>query len=174
MSNILAACFPHGVFQRILRIFEQAGRVQDEREIIKMLIRDIQEMFLESYDPYWSHHYTIGGKRFPKPQKLLGKERTSAILINVIIPMMLVYARRHADMKLEKMLHLIYRNYKPLFPTSVTRFMEERIMGESRSPCGIVDSVRRQQGLYQIFKDFCENDNVSCNKCALYLSMVER
>ena len=94
--------------------------------------------------------------------------------INVIIPILLVYARRHNDIKLEKILHLAYRNYKPLSVTSVTKFMENRILGQSKASKKIVNSARRQQGLYQIFKDFCENDNVSCNKCALYLSMVKQ
>jgi len=51
--------------------------------------------------------------------------------------------------------------------------MGNRIFGQEKISLKIVNSVRRQQGLYQIYKDFCENDNLSCNKCALYLSMVK-
>ncbi len=181
IANILAECSSYGIFRHILRVFEKlvpasergGEGYKEEQKIIKSLIEDIQSIFLNVQDPYWSYHYTLGGKRLKKPLKLLGKERASTIFINVIIPIFLVYARRHNDMKLEKILHLVYRNYIPLPATSVTKFMGNRIFGQEKISQKIVNSVRRQQGLYQIYKDFCENDNMSCNKCALYLSMVK-
>lgn len=182
MTNILAESPSYGIFRHILCVFqklisaeEQDIKICEENAVaIKTIADGIQSLFLDIHDPFWSYHYTIGGKRLKKPQKLLGKERTSHIFINVIIPVLLVYARRHSDIKLEKILHLVYRNYKSLPSTSVTKFMEHRVLGQSKRSSNIVNSARRQQGLYQIFKDFCENDNISCNKCALYLSMVKR
>ncbi|WKZ20077.1 MAG: DUF2851 family protein [Candidatus Jettenia sp. CY-1] len=171
IANILSECAPNGIFQRILWIFQT--KEDSTEKHINTLIHDIQSLFLDIHDPYWSYHYTLGGIRLKNPQKLLGKERTSNIFINVIIPILLIYARKHNDAKLEKVLHLLYRNYPPLPITSVIRFMENRILGQSKVSKKIINSIRRQQGLYQIFKDFCENDNTSCNKCILYLSMVE-
>jgi len=178
ISNILPECMPQGIFQRILAIFQKpavAGcqKVEDAA-IIKTVTHDVQTLFLNTQDPYWSYRYVAGGKKFSKPQKLLGQERVSAIFINVVIPILLVYARKHHDINLEKTLHLIYRNYTPLPETSVTKFMNNRIWGEPWTPKKMVRSVRRQQGLYQLFKDFCENDNLSCNKCALYLAVVNK
>ncbi|TLD43225.1 MAG: hypothetical protein JETT_0394 [Candidatus Jettenia ecosi] len=171
IANILSECAPNGIFHRILWIFQT--KEDYTREHINTLINTTQSLFLNIHDPYWSYHYTIGGIRLKNPQKLLGKERTSNIFMNVIIPILLIYARKHNDVRLEKVLHLLYRNYPPLPMTSVIRFMENRILGQSKASKKIINSIRRQQGLYQIFKDFCENDNISCNKCVLYLSMVE-
>jgi len=181
IANILTECSSYGIFRHILCVFEklvpaserEEEKCKEEQKIIKSLIEDIQSIFLNVQDAYWSYHYTLGGRRLKKPLKLLGKERASTIFINVIIPIFLVYARRHNDMKLEKILHLVYRNHYPLTATSVTKFMGNRIFGQEKISRKIVNSVRRQQGLYQIYKDFCENDNLSCNKCALYLSMVK-
>ncbi len=173
MANVLSECSSLSIFRYILSVLEKVESYKEERKIIETFIDDIQSLFLCSYDSYWSHHYTWRGKRLAKPVKLLGKERASTIFINVIIPILLIYARKHNNTKMEKILHLTYRNYIPLPGTSVTKFMSNRIFGQ---PGGskIITSARRQQGLYQIFKDFCENDNISCNKCALYLSMVRR
>ncbi len=171
IANILSECAPNGIFHRILWIFQT--KEDYTREHINTLINTTQSLFLNIHDLYWSYHYTIGGIRLKNPQKLLGKERTSNIFINVIIPILLIYARKHNDVRLEKVLHLLYRNYPPLPMTSTLRFMENRIFGQSKVSKKIINSIRRQQGLYQIFKDFCENDNISCNKCVLYLSMVE-
>lgn len=172
IANILPECSSYSIFRYVLRVLEKAEGYQEEHKIIKTLIEDIQSLFLNIHDPYWSYHYTLCGKKLIKPLKLLGKDRTSHIFINVMIPVLLVYARKHNNTKMEKTLHLVYRNYTPLPGTSVTKFMSHRIFGQPGATKTIITSARRQQGLYQIFKDFCENDNMSCNKCALYLSMV--
>ena len=178
ISSVLPECMPQGIFQRILTVLQKpaivSGQKGEDAAIIKTITHDVQALFLDTDDPYWSYRYVAGGKKFSKPQKLLGQERVSAIFINVVIPLLLVYARKHHDLSLEKTLHIIYRNFTPLPETSVTKFMNSRIWGESGAPKRMVDSVRRQQGLYQLFKDFCENDNVSCNKCALYLAVVNK
>jgi len=174
IANILSECSSHSIFQHILYVFEKVENYQEDDKIIKTLIKEIQSLFLTIYDSYWSDHYILCGKKLTKPLKLLGEERTSNIFVNVIIPILLIYARKHDNTKMERILHLVYRNYSPLPGTSVTKFMSHRIFGQPNASKNIINSVRRQQGLYQIFKDFCENDNISCNKCALYLSMVER
>ncbi len=173
IANVLSECSSLSIFRYILSVFEKVEGYKEERKIMKKFLEDIQSLFLNIYDPYWSYHYTWLGKKLTKPVKLLGKERTSNILINVIIPILLMYVRRHNNQNMEKILHLVYRNYVPLPDTSVTNFMCNRIFGQPDVSKRIINSVRRQQGLYQIFKDFCENDNISCNKCALYLSMVK-
>jgi hypothetical protein len=173
IAHILSHDMSRGIFRHMLSIFHAVEGKKEEQTSVIMVINGIQSLFLNIQDPYWSFRYTVGGKRLKKPQKLLGKERTSHIFANVIIPILLVYARKHNDLNLEKILHLVYRNYTPLPVTSVIRFMENRILGQSKGSKKIINSVRRQQGLYQLFKDFCENDTMSCNKCALYLSMVK-
>ncbi|KKO21002.1 MAG: DUF2851 family protein [Candidatus Brocadia sp.] len=173
MANILSEGSSLSIFRNILWIVEKAENYREEHTIIKMLPENILALFLNVSDPYWSYHYTMQGKKLAKPVTLLGKERASHIFINVIIPILLVYARRHGNTKIEKMLHLMYRNYTPLPGTSVTKFMCSRIFGKPDTAKKLITSARRQQGLYQIFKDFCENDNMSCNKCALYLSVVK-
>ncbi|MDN3515192.1 MAG: DUF2851 family protein [Candidatus Brocadia sp.] len=174
IANILSECSSLSIFRYLLSVLEKVEGYKEEHKIIKTFREDIQSIFLNSYDPYWSYHYTWHGKKLTKPVKLLGKERASNIFINVIIPILLLYARKHNNTKIEKILHLTYRNYSPLPGTSVTNFMGNRIFGQPQVSKKIINSVRRQQGLYQIYKDFCENDNISCNKCALYLSMIEK
>lgn len=174
IANILSECSSLSIFRHILSVFEKAECYREDQKIMETLPEHVQSLFLNISDSYWSYHYTLRGKKLAKPVKLLGKERASHIFINVIIPILLVYAGRHNNTRMEKILHLTYRNYTPLPDTSVTKFMSNRIFGQPDASKKLITSARRQQGLYQIFKDFCENDNMRCNKCALYLSMVER
>ncbi len=174
IANILSECSSLSIFRYLLSVLEKVEGCEEGHKIARTFGEEIQSLFLNRYDPYWSYHYTWYGKKLAKPVKLLGKERTSHIFINVIIPLLLIYARKHDNAKIEKILHLTYGNHTPLPGTSVTKFMGNRIFGQSQVSKKVINSVRRQQGLYQIFKDFCENDNISCNRCALYLSMVKK
>ncbi|OHB68511.1 MAG: hypothetical protein A2W17_06290 [Planctomycetes bacterium RBG_16_41_13] len=171
IANILSEHFDNGLFRYMLRIFQKRDDTKKNTRGFKSFVNEILSPFLETHDAYWSYRYTPGGKKLNKPQKLLGKERTSNIFVNVIIPVMLVYARKHNDKALEERLHYVYRNYTPHPSTSVTKFMGTRIFGTSMVSNKVIHSARRQQGLYQLFKDFCENDTISCNKCALYAAM---
>ncbi|MDR4507348.1 MAG: DUF2851 family protein [Candidatus Brocadiaceae bacterium] len=170
ISTLLSECLSHGIFNRVLYAFQRAGDSVPDAASFDRLTATVQSLFLDVCDPYWSYRYTWGGKKLRNSQKLLGAERVSGIIINVIVPVFLVYADKHHDMGLKRMLSLLYRNYGPLPATSVTRFMVRRVLGQSKLSGKIVNSARRQQGLYKIFKDFCENEAMSCNECVLYLS----
>ncbi|MGR3311480.1 MAG: DUF2851 family protein [Candidatus Brocadiales bacterium] len=162
ISNILAEAFETGLFRNILRLFEGAGQAD-----VKTIPRNIKSVFLETYDDFWSYYYVFGGKRLNSPKRLIGEERASAIFINIIIPLLLVYARRHGDVSLEKTLHCAYRNHRKLSSDRVTKFMNCRVLPPLENRGSIITNARRQQGLYQIYKDFCSNSNINCGECSL-------
>jgi hypothetical protein len=98
---------------------------------------------------------------------LIGKERATVIFINIIIPVLLAYARKRGDSGLERKLFKAYKLHSKLSPNNITRFMNYRILGEDLQEGSVVNSARRQQGLLQIFKDFCESDDITCERCVL-------
>ncbi len=123
------------------------------------------------YDDHWSHYYTFGGRRLKNKGRLIGKERATVIFINIIIPVLLAYARNRDDYTFEEKLFKAYKLHSKLSPNNITRFMNYRILGKNLQEGSVVNSARRQQGLLQIFKDFCESDDIACEKCVLYLSI---
>ena len=127
--------------------------------------------FLELYDDHWSHYYTFGGRRLKKKGRLIGKERATVIFINIIVPVLLAYARKIDNSAFEKKLFKAYKRHPKLSPNNITRFMNYRILGKGTLERCVVNSARRQQGLLQIFKDFCESDDIACEKCVLLRSI---
>ena len=104
-------------------------------------------------------------------ERLIGKERSSVIFINIIIPVLLAYARKMNDTILEERLFKAYKMHSRLSPNNITRFMNYRILGKDKQRKNVVNTARRQQGLLQIFKDFCESDDIACKRCVLLLSI---
>ncbi len=169
ISHIVTKSLNHGILKLLLEIFEQAGNALSEKDHFNAIRKGVDSLFLELFDDYWSHYYTFNGKRISPPQRLLGKERIADILINVLIPILLLNSRENDNLALEQSLHLLYRNYPRLMSNSVTKFMSNRVFGDENVADGVVCNSRRQQGLHQIFRDFCDSDNFLCDKCVLYL-----
>ncbi len=93
------------------------------------------------------------------------------IFINIIIPVLLVYARKKGDTVLEERLFKAYKLHSKLSPNNITRIMGYRILGKDTRDSIVVNTERRQQGLLQVFKDFCESDDITCERCVLLLSI---
>lgn len=173
ISRLVSGNYETGIFRVILASFEKTDNSKSETDQIRTIIENTESVFLELYDEFWSYYYTFGGKRLKKKGRLIGNERASVILINIIIPVLLTYARKREDRQLEEKLFKAFKQYSKLSPNNITRFMGYRILGNNSQKVNVVNSARRQQGLLQIFKDFCESDDVACEECVLLRTINE-
>ena len=60
----------------------------------------------------------------------------------------------------------LYRCHPRLPGNEITRDMLRQFFGADRAHHGIVDSACRQQGLIQLYRDFCLNELETCQECA--------
>ncbi|HHT9118574.1 MAG TPA: DUF2851 family protein [Candidatus Hypogeohydataceae bacterium YC38] len=167
LSHLFARFLDKGFFKELLGAFEEAK----DKERAKKAVKRIENYFTQTQDPFWSYHLSPG-KRLKVPTKLIGKERAAAIFINVILPLLLVYARKEGEAHLEAQLHEAYCGYPRLSSDSVLRFMSQRVLPKESAP-KLVNTARRQQGLHQIFRDFCQRKDVGCHRCGLFAA-IER
>ena len=135
--------------------------------------KNLEALFTGAAGGFWTGRCTFDGKRLPSPIGLVGKDRAALIIVNVIIPVLLLQARRRNDADLEHLLHAIYVKVPRLAPTSVEEFVVQRVFGGDAFAAKVISNARRQQGLYQVFKDFCEKDDRGCRRCA-FLSALAR
>ena len=129
------------------------------RNTLKRLMKIIEP----GEDKYWSRHYILGGKRLTKPFALIGQDRLNEIIINVIIPMLLLYSRRYAP-ELENLLYIFSQFLPKLNENKITRLMKHRLFGRNGRKIPL-ESAITQQGLLQLFKDFCSHDKGGCLDC---------
>lgn len=173
MGYIIARGVEQGLFKLFMDVFEEADSHLNENKQIDIITKGLESIFSGIFDDYWSYYYVFGGKRLSSPEQLIGKERVAAILINVVIPILFINARKENNLHLEKRLHIVYKMYPRLQDNNITRFMANRIFGLKSDPNKIVYNARRQQGLHQIFTDFCDSDNFLCDRCALFLMLED-
>jgi hypothetical protein len=106
--------------------------------------------------PFWDYHFTLASHPTVKPMRLLGETRIKEILANVIHPMLV--SSHQADWESYKKIRAELSNRRL---ATVCR----RLFGEADRAREHVRFLYQQQGLLQIFEDFCLADTTNCADC---------
>jgi hypothetical protein len=113
---------------------------------------------------YWTRRAHLGG-HMRKGQRLIGTQRARTVVIDAMLPVLILYAQHSTDAALCEDLLACYRT-APLLPDNhVLRYMHHRMLGNDPALLGLVTGARQQQGLLQLFADFCGNDEGNCQGC---------
>jgi hypothetical protein len=112
---------------------------------------------------FWAKHCTWTGKALERPSAPLGGGRVRSIIGNVIIPSGLALARRNRDRMREEVIFGFFSALAPEPGNHVVRTMLPRVLAENAT---MKLSFQRQQGLIQVYQDWCEQ-NPSCRDCGL-------
>jgi len=113
---------------------------------------------------YWLHRLSLGGKRQEKPTALLGGARIGAILSNVIVPFA---AANDNDVS------ALLPGLPPEQDNSLIRETAYKLFGPDHNPA-LYRNGLRQQGLLQIFHDFCLGNRSGCRDCPLPSALASR
>jgi hypothetical protein len=105
---------------------------------------------------FWDHHFTLGSQPAPKPVRLLGEARVNEILANVIAPMLVL--TNHSDWEAYKCIRADLGNRR-------LSIVCRRLFGETERGTEHLRFLYQQQGLLQIFEDFCLADTTNCADC---------
>ena len=157
-----------GLFGHLVRLVV-ATRAEARRRLDTALRDALTGVFLELYHPYWSPRYTLGGKKLAVPRSLVGAERATTFVVDVLIPLLLSHAHLEEDDELARRLHLLWNGLPRRAPNSVVRRMSQVMFGDPTDAARTVNSARRQQGLHQLYKDFCSGEG-GCQRCVLFLA----
>ncbi len=108
---------------------------------------------------YWTSRLGFQSKPRPRPVALIGGARAAAIISNVVIPFLAITRPRASEMEFLAML-------APEEDNSIIRQTANALLGPDHNP-SLYRTGLRQQGLIQVFHDFCLNDRSGCAACPL-------
>lgn len=115
------------------------------------------------YMGFWATHCVWNGKKLAKRMAPLGTGRVQSIVGNVFVPAALALARIARDRTREETI-LQFFSHLPQEPKNhVIAAMVPRFFGDSK-PRRL--DFRAQQGLLQLYHDWCE-PNPSCHNCTI-------
>jgi hypothetical protein len=118
---------------------------------------DAARDFLSALEhPFWNFHYTLAAAASPKEMALIGDSRVADILGNVLFPFWLAEDAEP------------WAEYTKLPAPLSNRRLEiavTRLFGDDPRRTQFLKTVANQQGLLQIYEDFCMQDNSDCAQC---------
>ena len=106
--------------------------------------------------PFWATHYTVVAVPMAKAIALIGETRIGEILANILYPFWVCLG---AD---------VWSEYSQLSASLSNRRLETgatRLFGDDPRRHDFLRTVANQQGLLQIYEDFCLQDNSDCARC---------
>jgi uncharacterized protein DUF2851 len=105
---------------------------------------------------FWKFYYTLTAKASPKAMALIGESRVADILANVLFPF---WISQNAG---------VWPAYAKLPARLSNRRLETaatRLFGGDPRRRAFTKTIAHQQGLLQIYEDFCMRDNSDCAQC---------
>jgi hypothetical protein len=123
------------------------------------------KLFANIRDDYWSRHFTLGGKTQPRQTELIGAARAEEIVANVVLPFAAAYAQVRDDGKLLDQVRARYATLSGAASNAALRLASQQLFESPSAARRAIRTARQQQGLLQIFQDFCLNDKSACRQC---------
>ena len=116
-------------------------------------------------DDYWANHYTPDGKTLTQPLQLIGSARSREIIVNIGLPIGLIFARAGKLKHLEMGLNALFQTGKRASEHQLLRFMKHYIFGNQEEMLRTLHSEKQVQGLMQVYQDFCTQNQNNCQHC---------
>jgi len=142
------------------RLAALAGIVAGWPKLLRSLgkndLTPARQFFLELQHPFWNFHYTLTSEPSAAEMALVGETRITEILANVVLPW------RHLQER------AVWPDFAKLPARLTNRRIETgaaRLFGDDPRRPRFLRTVAQQQGLLQIYEDFCLQDNSDCAQC---------
>jgi uncharacterized protein DUF2851 len=121
-------------------------------------------LFQSVEHPFWNFHYTLTARTSPKKTALIGDSRIADILANVLFPFRFAHDADRSAPPSEN----LWTEYASLQAQLSNRKIETaaaRLFGNDGRRERFLKTVAHQQGLLQIYEDFCMQDESDCTHC---------
>ncbi|PYJ66857.1 MAG: hypothetical protein DME76_16145 [Verrucomicrobia bacterium] len=140
------------------------GRVAPFSRREKARMRAPHNFLTELEHPFWNFHYTLTSQASPKKMALIGDSRVADILANVLFPFWVAHDAEASTAPGTR----LWTEYAKLPAQLSNRRLETaatRLFGNDPRRKQFLRTVAHQQGLLQIYEDFCMQDNSDCAQC---------
>jgi hypothetical protein len=118
--------------------------------------RAMHKFFADLADQYWDHHFTVTSKPAAARMALVGESRVTEMLMNVFFPLAM-----HADPQR----WIGCKNVPAVLGNRRVETAAQRLFGDDPRRRTLLKTAAAQQGLLQIYEDFCQRDASDCHHC---------
>ncbi len=113
-----------------------------------------RKFFTGLRDEYWDFQFTLMSEKTSKRMALIGETRVTEMLANVFFPLAILRDATLWD---------VYRELPATLSNKRVEIAAARLFASN--PGDLLKTAARQQGLLQIYEDFCMHDDSDCARC---------
>jgi hypothetical protein len=117
---------------------------------------DVTSLLTSLQHNFWTKHYTLAAQSSPSSLAIIGDSRAAEVLANVIYPLALANDR---DLWSE------YKKLRAQLSNRSVKIAAARLFADDPRQKHFLRTVVGQQGLLQIYEDFCLRDASDCADC---------
>ncbi|MFA5859015.1 MAG: DUF2851 family protein [Elusimicrobiota bacterium] len=133
----------------------------------ELALEELVRIIVQPARGYFAERCVYGGREaFPK-YAFIGRNRAMVVLSNSVLPVMYVYYKSRGKDLSAKYVRRLYRAVPCLELNRRAKLMSCRIFGPVRLKNYHIKSELQQQGLVQLFHDFCDEKCMRCVSCVL-------
>lgn len=134
---------------------------------IKRVYKILNGLFDVELNGYWAEHYNFG-KRLTGNYSKLGKQRINDIIINVIIPLVYLYAEVFDKEETKRNVLSFYTKHNIKSMNSVLKIMEEQLLSNT----GIkISTPAAEQAAIHLYNFYCVREK--CDACLIGTNAVK-
>ncbi len=166
LAHLIVRHEENGLFADYMKTFQENIPATGGESGKATLPGKLNDFFcVQADDDYWANHYSPGGKLLAKPQLLVGPDRSRTIVVNMVIPIGLIFARASKSEKLETGFNVLFQSGKKPGDNKLLRFMKHYIFGNQKEMIKVLKNDKQAQGLMQVYQDFCTQNDNNCERC---------
>lgn len=165
LAHLLVRHEKAGMFADFIGSYQKTLMASGDKIPDKKTLNAFNDFFCVSAEDYWANHYTPDGKTLAQPQQLVGSARSREIIINIGLPIGLIFARAGKFKDLETGLNALFQTGKSASDHKLLRFMKHYIFGGREEMLRVLHSEKQIQGLMQVYQDFCTQNKNNCLHC---------
>ncbi|ETX07544.1 MAG: hypothetical protein ETSY2_10575, partial [Candidatus Entotheonella gemina] len=164
MAQLLAQYGDTDLYRAALAL-SQTSREQKQVCNTRSLNRRLIDMFELPAHAYWGTRSRFGSRPGRLSQRLIGRQRALTIVVDAMLPVLLYGASAQGDAGLQQLLLTSYRTAPRLPDNTILRDMSRRLLGDDPQLLTLVTHARHQQGMLQVFEDYCSHNEGECQGC---------
>lgn len=152
-SHLIRKLLYEDLFRNIILQFKS------ENFAVKKCYKLLYDLFKPQHDKYWETHYNLG-KLSKSKNKLLGMQRFTDIVVNVIVPVVYLYSVEFKDKVIKENIIQLYNGLDVKPDNSIVKLVQKQLVKKR----GITINVpSMEQAVIQLYNFYCVRER--CGEC---------
>lgn len=161
LVELIQKFYGHGMLEVLVGMFLESGKKSSET------IKSLRQTFSVPASGYWQQYYDFRSRSTPGNQRqagaLLGEKTADEMIVNVVLPVMQLFARETANASLANCVAEVYSAFPNLQSNTIIRKMRRQLFESSAGQTKMPTGSEFQQGLIHLHKNYCTP--LKCEAC---------